>query len=299
MNQELLEILRNVEQRTFGQHHHARRGWVQFDCPFCGKGSSKFHLGLNLRGGYFNCFVCGPVDTAETLAELLNISKGEAVGVARTVKGFAGQQEKAQITPVKRQLVLPYGLLPLSRAHKEYLQGRGFDHKEIIKEWNVMGLSVAPPLSHRLFIPIFDRKGSMVSWTTRSIAKDVTLRYVSAKATQELVDHKTILYGEHKIIGYNSICVVEGPVSAWAIGTGCVATCGVGFKREQAKLLARYHRVFVCFDAEPAAQRRAKELCDYLSPNCEVYNIVLSLKDPAEVLKHKPKEIKQLRRKLR
>lgn len=296
----LVDVLkdRGVDARQHGQHHHARRGWVQFDCPFCGKDTSKFHLGYNARGGYFNCFRCGPHDAVKTVSEMLSIPWKDAQAIVASSGGRIKAPDKAEEPRIKRKLVLPYGLGPLNNAHRSYLESRGFNPDEIQDLWNIQGLGVAPPLSHRIFIPIFDRAGNMVSWTTRSIGK-AELRYVSAKANQELIPHKDILYGEHRVIGYNTICVVEGPISMWAIGPGCVATCGVGFKREQSKLLARYNTVYVCFDSEKQAQRRATELCDYLMPNCEVFNVVLSEKDPAESLLKNPKEIKQLRRLLK
>jgi hypothetical protein len=298
----LVELLRDrgIDSRQQGQHHHARKGWVQFDCPFCGQGTSKYHLGFNPRGGYFNCFKCGPHDAVKTVSEMLSCPWSEAKSLVESADtGFLKAPQRADKPARRRSLVLPYGLGPLNPGHRLYLEMRGFDPDEIQDTWRVQGLGVAPPLSHRLFIPIFDRAGQMVSWTTRSIAKHATLRYVSAKANQELFSHKEILYGEHKVVGYSTICVVEGPISMWAIGTGCVATCGIGFKREQALLLARYQTVYVCFDNEPSAQRRAKELCDFLMPNCEVINVVLTDKDPADALLNHPKEIKQLRRLLK
>lgn len=296
----LVEILQQqgVEGKSKGEHHHARGQWVQYDCPFCGKGTSKYHMGFNPRGVYFNCYKCGPHDAVKTVSEMLGVTWQQALALVKSADGGRAPELPDKPT-VKRKLTLPYGLLPLARSHRDYLRERGFDPDEIIETWKVQGLCVAPPLSHRIFIPIFNRGGEMVSWTTRSIARNVELRYVSAGEHQEKESHKTLLYGEHKVTGFTSICCVEGPISMWAIGTGCVATCGTGFKREQALKLARYGTVYVCFDAEPVAQRRAKELCDFLLPMCEVYNVVLSNKDPADTMLSHPKEIQQLKRKLK
>ena len=41
------------------KHHHAREGWIQFDCPFCGKDSQGWHMGYSLENNFANCWRCG------------------------------------------------------------------------------------------------------------------------------------------------------------------------------------------------------------------------------------------------
>src|SRR5690554_3641457 len=80
-----------------GEHHHARLGWIQCDCPFCGPHSDKFHLGYNLARGYFTCWRCGPHRQAETLAALADLSLQEA---RRLLRGITKRDEKER--PVER-----------------------------------------------------------------------------------------------------------------------------------------------------------------------------------------------------
>ena len=64
---EILEQL-NIPYRTEGKH--CRDGWVNIDCPFCGKDSGKFHLGYSLQDQYLNCWVCGYRRPVEVLMEI-------------------------------------------------------------------------------------------------------------------------------------------------------------------------------------------------------------------------------------
>jgi len=59
--------------------------------------------------------------------------------------------------------------------------------------------------------------------------------------------------------------ICEGPVDAWALGPGGVATCGVGYTAAQRAAASRYPVRVACFDSEPDAQQRAEVLCAELS----------------------------------
>lgn len=288
----LEELLRDEGVRIMrpGEHHHARQGWLQLDCPFCGKGSSKFHMGLSMNGGTFVCYKCGKLDRLQTIAALLDVTDRRAISMLKGVSYSTEANPRQSAANPRHSLVLPKGRGELKKAHVDYLRKRGFDVAELVRIWKIEGIGGFVPLQWRIFIPMF-LNGKMVSWTTRAISKEAKLRYISAGATQEIVNHKTLLYGED-LCG-NTICIVEGPISAWAIGPGAVATCGLGFTRPQLTRMAKYPRRLVCFDSERTAQRRAKQLCDALSvfPGT-TENILLDAKDPAE---SSPKEIKSLR----
>ena len=154
--------------------------------------------------------------------------------------------------------------------------------------WELGGIGPARELKWRIFAPVFDLQGREITWTTRAIGNDAK-RYISAPVEKEEVNIKATLYGQH--LARHSIIITEGPVDAWAIGPGAVATCGVGYTQTQAQLAAAYPNRAVCFDAEPAAQRRAEELCQLLAgmPGRTV-NIELETgddpasADPAEIM---------------
>lgn len=197
-------------------------------------------------------------------------------------------------TPHTGTLALPTAgeLLP---AHRQYLQDeRGFDPDEIQKIWGIQGIGRTGSLQWRILIPIHDSNGRVVSWTTRTISNDPNVpRYISAAPEQESIPHKSILYGAH--LTTHSVVVMEGSISAWAVGPGATATCGIGYSIDQLIAISRYPLRAICFDAEPAAQKRAEQLCRDLAPMPGVTeNILLeSGKDPAECDKEEILEIRK------
>jgi hypothetical protein len=281
------ELLQQLGIRFVSEgHHHCRPGWVQMDCPNCGHSSGKYHLGFNKGRGYFNCWVCGPKPTVETLCILSGQSASYIIGLLREA---LPTREAKPLRP-KGQLKVPKGVSPLGKPHRKYLRSRGFDPDEIATIWGVQGIGISARLSWRLFIPIQYRYET-VSWTTRAIG-DVETRYISAAPEEESVYHKHLLYGAD--MAGHGIVVTEGPTDAWAIGPGAVATLGLGYTLEQLELIKAYPVRAVCFDNSPDAQRRARKLTDRLSLFLgETYLVNMSGKDPATSPK---REVRELRR---
>lgn len=267
-------------------HKHCRPGWSQIDCPSCGPGTSKFHLGYNLELKYFNCWRCGGQFVPKVL---------RALGASSaTIAEFLRYQDTETVVKRERSrgsLVEPAGLGPLLAKHRQYLLERGFNPTRIERIWGVKGIGIAPRLSWRLYIPIFE-DGRQVSWTTRATGDRVVQRYISASAQEESKNHKEVIYGADMC--HHSVVVVEGPTDAWAVGPGAGATFGTAFSTAQVRRLIDIPHRYVCFDSSPDAQARAEELANQLScfPG-STENIQLDAKDPGSASK---KEIKQLRR---
>lgn len=293
--QDLLERY-NVPHVTHGQHHHARRGWVNTDCPECSPAWGHWRLGFNLRGGYANCWSCGRVWAPLALAELT----GEPLPVVRKLledldgvdPNFAKDAPKA-----RGKYTEPKGVKQMTRPFTNYLKERGFrDALGLAQEWGLRCVAQSgTEVDWRVFVPITFRR-EPVSWTARAIGDQVEPRYYSAPPDMEKMSHKDLVFGEDRCRG--SIVVVEGPLDVLAVGPGAGCTFGTAWRQAQVLRIARFARRAVCFDAEPAAQKRARELCDLLAafPG-DTVNITLDGgKDPAELLqKRKMKELKQLR----
>lgn len=262
-------------------HHHCRPGWIQVNCPFCGKGSNKWHLGYNLYGGYFHCWRCGKHGLSETLSELTGQNPQAVSKMLRELSTRDNISRKEDIKP-RGKLILPENLGPLQKAHRKYLRGRGFDPKDIELLWQAKGIGVSHRLGWRIFIPIH-YKGEVVSWTTRSIS-DGGLRYISASPAEERIAHRDILYGEDYC--NHAIIIHEGPLDVWATGPGAVCTFGLGYSRTQLLRMVKYPVRVVCFDTEPEAQKRARKLVTELEvfPG-QTYHVTLNdAKDAAESL---------------
>jgi len=177
-------------------------------------------------------------------------------------------------------LQLPDGLGLLRRTHIEYLRSRGFQNTdELVDTWKIQGISHRnPKLAWRIFIPIY-ADGEMISWTTRATSELNPLRYSTAKAEQEKINLKQVLYGGDLV--NHTVIVVEGPLDAWKIGPGAVAIMGLQYTRSQLLQIARYPNRFVCLDSEPEAQKVALKLCnDLVVFGGTTTNIVLDGNDP-------------------
>lgn len=282
--EEILEDL-NVEFLREG-HHHCRPGWIQLDCPFCGKGAKKYHLGWNLIGGYTNCWKCGGHSAQAVLIALgLNRDKAAEIGRAITLgTPITHERTRVSYTP-------PAGIGKILDPHKKYLRDRGFDPKEIKRLWQIQGIGISLRLNWRIFIPII-LDGEAVSWTSRSIDPKAKQRYLSASAEQERINHKHLVYGQD--FCRHSVIVCEGPMDAWRIGPGAGALFGTAFSTAQVKRLIQHPNRYIVFDNEPRAQEQAEELASQLSvfPGT-TENIILDASDPGSA---SDKEIRALRR---
>lgn len=285
---ELLEQY-HVPYKTEG-HHHCRPGWVQIDCPFCGQDSQKFHMGYSLAYHYINCWSCGAHSVPSVLVELLHITYREA---RKLLQEVIPERVREQVQ-TRGDFHPPYGVGMLQDPHKRYLRGRGFKPAKIQELWQVRGISLAPRLQWRLYIPITYR-GKDVSWTTRSISKQPDVpRYLSASTQEESIPHKSLLYGED--YARHAIVVCEGPIDVWAIGPGAVATFGLSVTNEQIERMSKYPVRAICMDDNHKAQKVAKRLVNTLSnfPG-DTFNVQLNAKDAAEASKQ---EINQLRKEI-
>jgi len=288
----IIELLseHNISYKSVGQHHHATRGWIQIDCPFCGKDTKGYHLGINLDSNFANCWRCGHHTVYSVLSELTDLSNRELANVLGTPLDTIGAPYR---TPRPRTgLRLPVGLTTLERPHRNYLKSRGFNPEEVETLWGIQGLGVVHRLSWRIWIPIYFR-GELVSWTTRSIEPKATVRYINARPEEEAISHKSLLYGEDYVRG-NTIIICEGPIDVWKIGPGAVAILGVNYSREQVEKILKYTRRVICYDSDKPGKKKAckllKELCCFPGTT---YPVELETKDIAEA---NQKEVDQLRK---
>lgn len=277
--QELLQEHR-VEFLEFG-HHHNREGWLQIHvCPFCG--SDRYHLGYNIGSNYASCWRCGH-HSAWSLFRKLGLP-------VDATKHLHRSQPTAR-TEHHGTLKEPAGRGPLLSRHKDYLRSRGLDPGEATTLWRAEGIGIAARLSWRIYIPVIAR-GKTVSWTTRAIGERVEQRYISASPSEEQVPHKRTLYGLDYV--RDTAIVTEGPLDVWNVGPGAVATFGLVLTPAQLKALANIPRRFICFDNEPKAQQRARELAGQLS--CQPGSTWICCVDAEDPGSASRREVRHLRR---
>lgn len=270
-------------------HHHCRSGWSQIDCFQCSPDSKRYRMGVNLSKNYTVCWACGHVPIFKALVE----SSGLPWHTVKKAMEGLSSLALPDAPDLRGKLKVPEGLGPLRKPHKNYLKKRGFNPDELEQLWQLKATPDYGSFAWRIFIPITLR-GRTVSWTTRSLSDEHSGRYRSADPASEILNHKDLLYGEDFV---GSVCiVVEGPSDCWSIGSGSVCLFGTGFRRSQLKRIAEFPKRYICFDNEPAAQLKAKQLKSLLPNNGETHNILLDAKDPGSA---SPTEIQILRNLLR
>lgn len=275
-------------------HHHTTEGWKSIDCPHCSPRAGKFRLGIPPNPkGTVNCWTCGIHRLWETLSEASSVPISEVSRLLGNLPASEGERPVKRILERKGRLQMPGNVLPMAKAHKRYLKReRKLDPDEIEKLWGVRGIGIDSRLPWRLFIPIRDG-GETVSWTTRAISDEVDQRYLTASPKEEKVSSRDVLYGSE--LARHAIVVCEGPIDAWTVGCGGVATLGTGYSRSQLLLMANYPVRVICFDRERDAQKRAANLRAELELfDGSTHNVVLESGKDANSADRR--EIKQLRK---
>ncbi len=286
--EEILKSL-NVEIKLAGEHHHARDGWGNADCPFCSPGSGRFRMGINLVYNYVNCWSCGKLNLIEVLHELTKQSYSDLKKLLQDVETQEAPEKQLHTGKLK----IPPGADRLLCCHEDYLESRGFTPRALERLWGIRGYGPIGDLKWRILIPISYR-GQVVSWTSRTICDNVKKRYWSARPDEETIRHKDLLFGEDYC--RHSIIINEGPFDSMKIGPGATCTFGLSYSQQQLLKMSKYLKRIVCFDNTPDAQKVARELCDQLDVfDGQTYNVCLDAKDPGEA---SPKEIKKLRKML-
>lgn len=248
----------NVEYRT--RHRDVRAKFIGLVCPFCGK-PGEYYLGISTEYLGVNCWRCGSHKLRDVLKHCgvpshaitqLYDSHFAGLGSDRTKERDTGAYKPPRVIP----------LIDAPRVFRDYVQGRKLDPAELGESWGVQAIMPPDKYAWRLFIPITER-GRSVSWTTRSIDAQAYVRYLTAPPEREAKPGRELLYGAD-YCGH-AIIVVEGPVDAWRIGPGAVATMGLTLSREQMSAIGKYPVRVIAFDNEPEAQKRAKKLYRRLS----------------------------------
>jgi DNA primase len=292
---ELTQVLDryNITWKPAGFSGKIRNGWIGVDCPMCSPGWGKYRLGFEVTTGRTSCWVCGLQYGPKIFAQLFRVKIGEATKIWHSIPKDRQRVIHYDLPESTGKYLPPAGRGPLLPQHRKYLEKRGFDPDELVNLWSIEGIGMAADFGWRIFIPIFDFYGRPISWTTRSIAPNAELRYRSAKPEQELFSMKSVLFGAH--LASHVAIISEGPMDAFAWGPGGLATLGVGYSQAQLAAMTQYPVRAVCFDNEPAAQKRADKLCEELAafPG-STQNIVLETgDDPAEAEREEISEVRQ------
>ena len=243
-------------------HKHCRPGWVNAECPFC-FGNPGLHLGYNLEENHFYCWRCGAHFPDETISKLLKVTRREANQLIKDYDGFVSIKSPDIVIRTK-SFKLPSGIELLKPSHKTYLKRRGFDPYQLNENWGILSTGPVSFLddinySHRIIIPI-NWEGKMVTFQARDVTGKSKRKYLACPADRELVNIKTIIYGNPVYWGDIGICV-EGVTDVWRLGPYSFCVFGIKYTMTQVRVIAKhFRRVAVMFDDDPQAQVEAGKL---------------------------------------
>ena len=238
----------------------------------------------------FNCWRCGSHSWYDALSKILNIPVNQVSQYTKAYTYITPQKETKRIARAE-YLDLPG--FRLNDNEKEYLKNRGFDVNYLINKFHLRGGGIIGDWSYRILIPIYYKK-VLVSWTGRSILtreqiKEYNIpRYKNLSIEQSVINPKTIFFNLDNSTK-DKVILVEGPFDVLKMGTDCICSLGTSMTREQELFLKeRYKTVFIAFDNEPSAQKKAHKVGTNLAAlgmNIEVVNICepFHKNDPGEL----------------
>ena len=255
----------NIPYLPEGGHHHCHEGWIQTHCPFCTDGTYGWHLGFSIEHGNINCWRCGSHSIYKYLSIIL---KNKKITVKQALNLYS--QKSIYIPKVKKPRRRkpkkpPYMEEFFSKAHKRYLKQRRFNPTNLIKEWNLKATKgLSGKWSWRIIAPIYNSFWITVGYTGRAVHLDIKPKWKMSNNKDMSEDPKKLLYGIEKVS--DRVLIVEGVGDVWRMGPGAVATLGIDWKVEQAFQLKNIPYRFIMFDSEIQAQKKAKELANWLAP---------------------------------
>lgn len=286
-----------IEFVTSGPNY-SKRNLCNIQCPFCGESDHSQHLGIGKNGwGCLRNASHRGKSNARLVQQLLRCSGEEArriVGVSEDLApttdelstSFAALQNQlglGQPAKYNTALALPKEFKPLLNGSPfatpfvEYLSNRGYREAQIkwLAENYKLHYATTGSFAWRVILPVYDRYGTLQTWTARAIQKDVQPRYktltVEAKEGEpeaKIAINNTILGLQvlHSVVNGRSLVIVEGPfdalkLTAFGHSVGLYATSlfGLNVYPEQVSLLqevaSRFERVYLLIDEDAELHR--------------------------------------------
>ena len=238
------------------------RGWVNVECPFC-TSEHPMHLGFNPAGDYCTCWNCGGHNLKTALSRVLSIPYSDVDEVCSRYEGRGGLllQLNKKVAKAK-SLELPNKGFTL--AERKYLLGRGFSPRFLHDKYGVVGGGIAGRWKHRIIIPVF-LNGKLVSWTGRSILDKETLkekeipRYKNLSIEESVINIKECLFNLDSCKKKTAV-LTEGAFDVMRLGDDFLCSMGTELTQSQiAVIKGRFDKLFIMFDSEPEAQKKARK----------------------------------------
>jgi hypothetical protein len=248
----------HIDTAKSGKHY--RPGWVNISCPMGCSGHSGYHGGFNIAKGYYNCYRCGNHPLNKVIAVLTGSSFNIAKDIIKKYSLVSGEIKRQNNRKnIPSQIIFPTGTQELTQKAKNYLIGRNFDPDKLTQTWAIQSTGHIGFYKHRILAPIYQRQ-QLVSYQCRDVTGKSLQKYLACHQEDEIIQHQHCIYGLDQT-SHKKCIIVEGITDVWRLGPGAVATFGISFTKQQARLIAmNFNRVFIMFDNEPQAQEQAENL---------------------------------------
>ena len=217
----------------------------------------------------------------------MSISYDKAEETIKRYGGISKNKTESRVRVGTNKFKFPEGDLDIRPPHKKYLEGRNFDSKKIIDDWNLKGTGPVARLdkidySWRILAPI-RWEGRTVSFQARDITNRHHAKYMACPQDRELIQHQHILYCNQALIGRRAICV-EGITDVWRLGPAAFAVFGITYTPHQVRAISKlFDEVIILFDPEKQAQKQAKKLeYDLLGKNVKAWRETIDT-DPGDL----------------
>lgn len=246
------------------------RGRIAVKCPFCGAQDPSQHMSINLQHGGYHCWRNDNHDgknPAWLVQALIGCSReraqtivGEAVFIPGDLLGTVRGLVARDVEPPRKAIKLPAEFksfderLPSAQRFREYLRSkdRGFTHNQIDRFTRRYGLRYATlgKFKGRIIFPV-TFEGKLMTYTGRTIYKDVELRYKTLSYDPELEEIPAVgpisdyLLWYDQLIDNKADCdtliYCEGPFDALKVNVlgrphGIAATCFFTASPSQAQI---------------------------------------------------------------
>lgn len=233
---------------------HQEKDNLYVHCPWCGTADQGQHMGISLKGKGWGCWRNTRhrgKNQARLLSALLLISYYQAQQLlGETPNSSSSDQDlsarvRSALEPALAKptpITLPKEIKPLtgrSTGHQaiftEYLRDRGYREKHILLLCKRYRLHYCTQgiFNYRLVIPIYNHQGELVTWTGRTVAEDVELRYLTLSTTPGKMEERGLPLARGPINDFlfqervlfrdpvRTLVLCEGPFDAMRVDFAC------------------------------------------------------------------------------
>lgn len=263
-------------------------GWVSISCPMCGERSN--HGAFSPTGTAYSCFICGKHSVKKVITQLT--SWEEATALVKQYSSFLFLNEQRDVERAVNVEWPPEGAVKMPSIHAQYLHERGYNPKQIRDLYGIQCCYQFGPMKYRIVIPVF-QNGRIVSYVGRDVTGRAPLKYKNLSEKKSILPVKETVFNIDAVHETGIVC--EGPFDAIRFGTHGLCVWGLQYTATQTRLLAsRLKRCVVCFDNEPIAQQKARELGSELAfQGVEVEVLNVGGTDPGALTREEAEYIKK------